>query len=69
MATGPTRATLAVVPYARGDLLSRVYAVGADVRIDHRDSGTAVRAKVPADLAAAIRSASGAGDPHGDSAE
>jgi GTP-binding protein HflX len=58
-----------VVPYARGDLLSRVYAVGTDVLIDHRDNGTAVSAKVPADLAAAIRSASGGGNPSGDSAE
>jgi GTP-binding protein HflX len=53
----PMVAVDALVPYDRGDLMSRVYEVGSDVRVEHRDRGSAVHARVPADLAAAIRSA------------
>jgi GTP-binding protein HflX len=47
----------AVVPFDRGDLVSRVYAVGTHVEVDHHAGGTQVRARVPADLAAAITAA------------
>ncbi len=43
-----------VIPYERGDLVARVYAVGTDVSVDHEERGTRVRAKVPAELAAAM---------------
>jgi len=50
----PRAAVDVVVPFERGDLVSRVYTVGTDVCIDHVAQGTHVRAKVPADLAAAL---------------
>jgi GTP-binding protein HflX len=43
-----------VVPFERGDLVSRVYSVGTDVTIEHVAEGTHVQAKVPADLGAAL---------------
>lgn len=46
-----------IVPFDRGDLVSRVYAVGTHVVIDHSEEGTRVRARVPGHLAAAIHSA------------
>jgi GTP-binding protein HflX len=49
----------AVVPFERGDLVSRVYAVGTHVEIEHGDRGTHVRARVPADLASAIVGSAG----------
>ncbi len=47
------------VPFDRGDLVSRVYEVGTEVHMEHGESGTSVRARVPADLAAAMTRASG----------
>ncbi len=47
----------AVVPFDRGDLVSRVYAAGTQVSVEHRARGTHVQALVPADLAAAIEGA------------
>ena len=47
----------AMVPFDRGDLVSRVYAVGTDVQIEHAAEGTHVRAKLPGELAAAIERA------------
>jgi GTP-binding protein HflX len=43
-----------VIPFDRGDLVSRVYAAGTQVSVEHRIRGTHVHARVPADLAAAI---------------
>ena len=55
----PLQSVNALVPFERGDLVSRVYAVGNHVDIEHEPEGTRVRARVPADLAAAIRVAAG----------
>jgi GTP-binding protein HflX len=41
----------ALVPYARGDLLARVHAEGEVLSAEHTESGTEIRARVPADLA------------------
>ena len=59
MLPDPTVAVDAVVPFDRGDLVSRVYAVGTHVDVEHQEAGTQVRARVPADLAAAISAAQG----------
>jgi GTP-binding protein HflX len=53
----PLVAVDAVIGFARGDLVSRVYEVGTHVEVEHLDNGTRVRARVPADLAAAIDAA------------
>ncbi len=53
----PRTAVDVIVPFERGDLVSRVYAVGTDLSVDHLPDGTHVRAKVPADLAAAMTEA------------
>ncbi|MEI2787193.1 MAG: GTPase HflX [Candidatus Nanopelagicales bacterium] len=53
----PLQTVDAVIPFARGDLVSRVYAVGTHVSVEHLDDGTHVSARVPADLAAAIAGA------------
>ena len=53
----PLQTVDAVIPFARGDLVSRVYAVGTHVAVEHLDNGTHVSARVPADLAAAIAGA------------
>ncbi|RZQ59940.1 GTPase HflX [Amycolatopsis suaedae] len=44
----------AVVPYTRGDLVSRVHADGEVLAEDHDEHGTRLRAKVHPDLAAAL---------------
>lgn len=43
-----------VVPYDRGDLVSRVHADGRLIETEHTAQGTRVRARVPAALAAAL---------------
>lgn len=53
----PLVAVDAVIGFGRGDLVSRVYEVGTHVTVDHLETGTRVRARVPADLAAAIAAA------------
>lgn len=53
----PRTAVDVIVPFERGDLVSRVYAVGTDLSVDHLPDGTHVRAKVPADLASAMTEA------------
>ncbi len=53
----PLQTVDAVIPFARGDLVSRVYAAGTHVAVEHLDNGTHVSARVPADLAAAIAGA------------
>ncbi len=47
-----------VVPYDRGDLVSRVHAEGEIDVEEHTAAGTALRARVRADLAAELRAAS-----------
>ncbi|MEZ5185933.1 MAG: GTPase HflX [Candidatus Nanopelagicales bacterium] len=47
----------AVVPFDRGDLVSRVYEVGTHVKVEHLEAGTWVQARVPAELGAAIGAA------------
>jgi len=44
-----------VVPYDRGDLLSRVYREGEVVSIDHDDAGSHLKARVPEVLAQELR--------------
>lgn len=46
-----------VVPYARGDLVSRVHADGEIDAIDYLEAGTRVVARVAAPLAAELRAA------------
>ncbi len=44
----------ALVPYDRGDLVSRVHESGEVLRLTHEEDGTRVSARVDADLAAAL---------------
>jgi len=48
-----------VVPYARGDLVSRVHTEGEIEREEHTPEGTALRARVDPALAAELRAAAG----------
>ena len=49
-----------MVPYTRGDLVSRAHAEG-EVSVEHTAEGTVVRGRVDAELAAALeRAAAGA---------
>jgi GTP-binding protein HflX len=43
-----------VLPYSRGDLLSRVHSRGEVLRLEHTDAGTALTARVPPGLAAEL---------------
>ncbi|MBC3762245.1 GTPase HflX [Quadrisphaera oryzae] len=43
-----------VVPYSRGDLVSRVHSTGEVLSTEHTESGTRVRARVAPDLAAEL---------------
>ncbi len=47
-----------VVPYDRGDLVSRMHSEGEVLDEEHRESGTFVKARVHPDLAAALQSLS-----------
>ncbi|MBQ6644090.1 MAG: GTPase HflX, partial [Saccharopolyspora sp.] len=51
----------ALVPYTRGELVSRVHAEGELVDEEHTAEGTRVRAKVRSDLAGALQPFAGAG--------
>jgi GTPase len=51
----------ALVPYTRGELVSRVHAEGEVVDEEHTPDGTRVRAKVRPDLANALQPFAGAG--------
>jgi GTP-binding protein HflX len=51
----PDVTVTALVPYARGDLLSRVHEAGEVLSVDHLATGTLVNARVNCDLAAALR--------------
>ncbi len=44
----------AVVPYGRGDLVSRVFEEGELTQLEHRETGTELWARVSADLAAEL---------------
>ncbi|MDD2858057.1 MAG: GTPase HflX [Candidatus Nanopelagicales bacterium] len=46
-----------VVPYARGDLISRVHELGDVIEIEHGAEGTRVHARVPTHLAYALKAA------------
>jgi GTP-binding protein HflX len=46
-----------VVPYGRGDLLSRAYREGDVVSVDHDDAGSHLKARVPDGLAEELRTA------------
>jgi len=48
-----------LVPYGRGDLLSRVHAEGDVIGIEHQAAGTRVRARVPERLAAELAAVDG----------
>jgi GTPase len=48
-----------VVPYTRGDLVSRAHSSGDVISTDHDDNGTHLVARVPASLAAELRAADG----------
>ena len=48
----PSVAIEAIVPYARGDLMSRIHESGEIAATEHRPEGTYVVARVGADLAA-----------------
>ena len=52
----PTDAAVdVVIPYSRGDLVSRVHADGRVQQAEHTSEGTRIRARVPVALAASLR--------------
>jgi GTPase len=52
----PTDTTVDVmIPYHRGDLVSRVHADGRVQEAEHNSEGTRIRARVPVALAASLR--------------
>ncbi|MBS4729993.1 GTPase HflX [Mycobacterium sp. SM1] len=55
LATPIDTAVDVVIPYDRGDLVSRVHADGRVQQTEHRDTGTHIRARVPLALAASLR--------------
>lgn len=55
----PRETVEVVVPYARGDLVSRVHVEGEIEREEHTADGTALRARVEPALAAELRAAAG----------
>jgi GTPase len=44
-----------VIPYDRGDLVSRVHADGRVEETEHSTAGTRIKARVPVALAASLR--------------
>jgi len=46
-----------VVPYSRGDLISRAHATGDVISVDHDETGTRLHARVPETLANELRTA------------
>ena len=68
----PDVAVDVVVPYSRGDLVSRVHADGEIDEVSYVEEGTRIRARVDAPLAAELRAADvagGADDPAGSGAD
>jgi GTPase len=51
-----------VIPYERGDLVSRVHADGRVQQTEHNSDGTRIKARVPIALAASLRQFSANGD-------
>ena len=51
---GPDVLVDVLVPYERGDLVAKIQADGIVLSIDHTDTGTSIRARVDAPLAAAL---------------
>jgi GTPase len=51
---GPTDVDV-VIPYERGDLVSRVHADGRVQQTEHIADGTRIKARVPVALAASLR--------------
>ncbi|RAG62871.1 GTPase HflX, partial [Burkholderia multivorans] len=43
-----------LIPYERGDLVSKIYALGTVDHEEHGEGGTGMHAKVPAELAAEL---------------
>jgi GTP-binding protein HflX len=46
-----------VVPYARGDLISRAHATGDVISVEHGETGSRLHARVPEMLANELRTA------------
>ncbi|HTQ20402.1 GTPase HflX [Mycobacterium sp.] len=55
LAITPDEAVEVVIPYDRGDLVSRVHADGRVLHAEHTEDGTWIQARVPAALAAGLR--------------
>ena len=53
--TGTDTAVDVVIPYERGDLVSRVHADGRVQQTEHIADGTRIKARVPVALAASLR--------------
>ena len=54
MLPSPNIDVTVLIPYERGDLVSKIYALGMVEHEEHGGEGTAMQAKVPADLAAEL---------------
>ncbi|MCF2587715.1 GTPase HflX [Brevibacterium sp. UCMA 11752] len=54
MLPSPNIDVTVLLPYERGDLVSKIYALGTVEHEEHGAEGTAMQAKVPADLAAEL---------------
>jgi GTPase len=50
----PPRTVEAVIPYDRGDLISRAHREGEVLEVEHQEAGTRLRARVHEGLAAAL---------------
>ena len=48
-----------LLPYSRGDLLSRVHSQGDVIAIEHEEGGTRLKARVPRALAGELLQACG----------
>ncbi|MDN6667511.1 MAG: 50S ribosome-binding GTPase, partial [Brevibacterium sp.] len=54
MLPSPNIEVTVLIPYQRGDLVSKIYALGMVEHEEHGAGGTAMQAKVPAELAAEL---------------
>ncbi len=63
LATPTDTAVDVVIPYDRGDLVSRVHAEGRVQQTEHNSDGTRIKARVPVALAASLREFSADGQP------
>ena len=55
LAASTGTAVAVVIPYDRGDLVSRVHADGRVQQTEHSSDGTRIKARVPVALAASLR--------------